>query len=170
MIKISPKVWPIGITLGIIGVAGLCVWTVKIAQSMPVEMDNSYFASYRDVDLNANEMLLKQNAFEKNYSVSFDKEQLILGENSITIHVTDKQNQPINDATLDVVLTKPHTTNADQALEVDHIENGNYFLKPFSISEESRWQIQTKITVGDLLAFYKTEFLTPNAKKTDVRE
>lgn len=168
--KISPKVWPIGITLGIIAVAGLCVWTVKIAQSMPVEMDNSYFASYRDVDLNANEMLLKQNAFEKNYNVSVDKEALVLGDNHITIHVTDKQDQPINNAILDVVLTKPHTTNDDQALEIDHVENGNYILKPFTISEESRWQIQTKITVGDLLAFYKTELLTPNAKKTDVRE
>jgi nitrogen fixation protein FixH len=160
--NISPKVWPIGIVTSIIGVAGLCVWTVKIAQSLPVELDNTYFASYRELDMNANKIILEQQAFDKKYEVNLEQKDFIIGENSIEIKLTDKQQQAVNDANIDVIITRPHTTSTDKKLTVVSSKDGVYKLTPFEVKELGRWQIQSKVTIANLTAFNKLEVNATN--------
>jgi nitrogen fixation protein FixH len=162
MSKISPKVWPIGIVLSIIAVAGLCIWTIKIAQSLPVEMDNTYFADYREVDENINEMIMKQRAFETKYNIDIEQKDFIIGNNEIEMKITDKQNSMIDGAKVDIVVTRPHTTATDKKLIATSNKNGIYKFEPFEVKELGRWQIQSRVSINDLVAYNKLEVNATN--------
>jgi hypothetical protein len=160
--NISPKVWPIGIALSIIAVAGLCVWTVKLAMQFPIEEDNTYFESYRDADLGMNQIILKQRAFDKMYLVKLQKKDFKIGENSVEIEVVDKQNNPISDATAELIITRPHTTAADKHLISTSNSNGIYKFEKFPIKDLGRWQIQSRVIIGDTASLNKLEVNATN--------
>ncbi len=162
MSKINPIVWPIGIIASIIAVAGACVWTVKIAQTLPVEMDNTYFASYQDVDMNINDIIMSQREFDTKYNINIEQKDFIIGNNSIEIELTDKQNSVIDGATVDIVVTRPHTTSTDKKLVATSHENGIYKFEPFEVKELGRWQIQSRVSINDLVAYNKLEVNATN--------
>ena len=157
MIKISPKIWPIGITISIIAVAGMCVKTVRIAQSLPIEYDNTFFDTYQNVDTNMNEILILQNKFNKKYDVVLEKKDFIIGQNKIEVKIVDKKNNPIKNAEINVVITRPFTTREDQKLKILSSENGIYKFEPFEIKNLGRWQIQSKTKIDNLIAYNKLE-------------
>jgi len=160
--KISPLVWPIGITISIFIIAGMCVWTVMIAQSTPIHDDKSYFADYRDVDMNINEIIAKQQEFDKKYNVYFKDEAFIIGENSVKLKITDKENNSINNAKVDILITRPLTSVSDQNLIPTQTEDGVYKFESFNIEDLGRWQIQSRIVIDDLTAFNKIEVNATN--------
>ena len=162
MSKINPIVWPIGIIASIMTIAGACVWTIKIAQTLPVEMDNTYFAKYQDVDENMNDIIISQREFETKYNVSIEKKDFIIGNNSIEVKLTDKQNSAIDGATVDIVVTRPHTTATDKTLVAVSHENGVYKFEPFNVKELGRWQIQSRVSINDLVAYNKLEVNATN--------
>jgi len=160
--KINPIVWPIGIIASIMTIAGACVWTVKIAQSLPVEMDNTYFAKYQDVDENINEIIMSQRAFEAKYKINIEQKDFIIGNNTVEMKITDKQNAAINGATVDIVVTRPHTTSTDKTLVAVAHKNGIYKFEPFEVKELGRWQIQSRVSINDLVAYNKLEVNATN--------
>jgi len=162
MNNIGAKVWPIGITLSIIVVAGLCIWTVKVAESAPVELDNTYFASYRDFDMNANKIIIEQKEFDEKYIVELPKKDFKIGQNEVEIKLTDKQNNPVSEAKIDVVITRPHTTATDQKLSLIEFKEGIFKFEPFEIKDLGRWQIQSKITVNNITSYNKLEVNATN--------
>ena len=162
MIKINPIVWPTGIVIAIIAVAGMCVWTVKVAESLPVEMDNTYFADYREVNENINEMIIKQREFETKYNIDIEQKDLMIGKNSIEMKITDKQNSPVDNAKVDIVVTRPFTTSTDKKLTVTSQENGIYKFEPFEVKGIGRWQIQSRVSINDLVAYNKLEVNATN--------
>ncbi|HIP59980.1 MAG TPA: 4-hydroxy-3-methylbut-2-en-1-yl diphosphate synthase [Campylobacterales bacterium] len=162
MSKINPIVWPIGIIASIMTIAGACVWTVKIAQSLPVEMDNTYFAKYQDVDENINEIIMSQRAFEAKYKINIEQKDFIIGNNTVEMKITDKQNAAINGATVDIVVTRPHTTSTDKTLVAVAHKNGIYKFEPFEVKELGRWQIQSRVSINDLVAYNKLEVNATN--------
>lgn len=156
-------VWPIGITISIFMIAGACVWTVMIALSMPVQMDNTYFKDYRDVDVNINEIITKQEEFNTKYNVLLQQKDFKIGEkNSILVRVTDKENSAIAHATVDVLLTRPHTVESDIELTYTSNKDGVYNFEPFNVEEKGRWQIQTRVTINDLISYNKLEVNATN--------
>ena len=155
-------VWPIGITMSILAIAGMCIWTIAIAQSMPVQMDNSYFKDYRDVDMNINEIITKQKEFDTKYNVLLQQKDLKIGENSILVRVTDKQNSAVSDAAVDVLMTRPHTVENDIELISATNKDGIYKFEPFDVQDEGRWQIQTRVTINDLTSYNKLEVNATN--------
>lgn len=162
MSKINPIVWPIGIIASIMTIAGACVWTVKIAQSLPVEMDNTYFAKYQDVDENINDIIMSQRAFEAKYKINIEQKDFIIGNNTVEMKITDKQNAAINGATVDIVVTRPHTTSTDKTLVAVAHKNGIYKFEPFEVKELGRWQIQSRVSINDLVAYNKLEVNATN--------
>ncbi len=155
-------IWPIGITMSILAIGGMCIWTVAIAQSMPIQMDNSYFKDYRDVDMNINEIITKQKEFDTKYNVLLQQKDLKIGENSILVRVTDKQNSAINNASVDVLLTRPHTVENDIKLTYSTNKDGVYKFKPFNVQDLGRWQIQTRVTIDKLISYNKLEVNATN--------
>ncbi len=154
--------WPIGIVISILTITAMCIWTVITSLSVPIQMDNSYFKDYRDVDMNINEIIAKQKGFDTKYNVLLQQKDLKIGENSILVRVTDKQNNAVNNATVDVKMTRPHTVESDIDLIFSANKDGVYQFEPFDIQDEGRWQIQTRVTINELISHNKLEVNATN--------
>ncbi len=156
--------WPHGIVLAIFGVFGLCVWTVSEASKHPVEMDSFYFDSYQNVELNYNDIIHKQQAFDKKYVIDVPKNNFKLGkENSIALSIKEKADSSgIDDANVTVVITRPDTRQFDKKPKLVSQKNGLYTFEPFSVQKPGRWQILSKVTIGDLTSFTKLEVNATN--------
>jgi hypothetical protein len=158
MSKQKANYWPHFIVLAIFGVAGLCVWTVKIAVNNPVEMDSFYFDSYYNVDQDINNIILKQQAFDKKYSVTLPRKNFKLGINHITLKVNDLETgKGVDDANVTVVITRPNTQRLDKKPKQLSSQDGRYTFEPFEIQNLGRWQIMSKVTIGELTTFKKLE-------------
>jgi len=83
--KLSELRWPIGIILAIFGLIGLSIWTIEQANINPVVEDDFYFDTYQNVERNINDIIKKQQAFDKKYTVSLDAKKFILGKNSVSL-------------------------------------------------------------------------------------
>ena len=149
--------WPIGIFLSILGLVALSVWTIKVANSNPVVMDDFYFGKYQDVDHNYNKIKLSQIAFDKKYDIKYNLTEFKQGDNSLVLSIMTKDKKPVNDAKIMVRITRPYTKEQDKDLKVISKENGSYKLSSFNIDSIGRWQILAKITVGELTSFTKTD-------------
>jgi len=149
--------WPIGIFLAILAVVGLGIWTINVANSNPVVMDEFYFDKYQDVDYNYNKIKKSQIAFDKKYDISYDINKLNIGDNTLVISVMTKDKKPVEDAKIKVKITRPFTNKQDIDLKVVSSENGRYKMTPFKIDTIGRWQILSKVQVGDLISFTKTD-------------
>lgn len=149
--------WPIGIVMGIFAIIGMCIWTIMVAVKNPVVMDDFYFQKYQDVDYSYHIIQAKQIKFDKKYNISYDLKELSIGENQLTVNVVDKQNTPVTDANVLVRITRPHINKEDKNLKIVSSENGNYKLEKFDIENIGRWQILSKVEVGDLISFTKTD-------------
>ena len=157
-VKQKANYWPHGIVLSIVGVFGLCVWTVKEAMQYPVELDSFYFDSYYNVNQDINNILLKQKAFDEAYVVDIPKGDLTIGTNTISVKITEKMaGLSVDDANISLLLTRPHTRKADKKPTLVSHKEGVYTFTPFEIKDLGRWQIMTKVTVGELVSFNKLE-------------
>ena len=150
--------WPHFIVASIFGVAGLCVWTVKIAVEHPVEMDSFYFDSYNNVDKDINNIILKQQAFDKKYMITLPSDNFTIGQNSLVISINEiASDKAISDANITVVITRPDTQRLDKKPKLLSVENGVYTFDNFDIQKLGRWQIMSKVTIEDLTSFKKIE-------------
>ncbi len=121
-------------------------------------MDDYYLDTYQNVERNINDIIRKQQAFDKKYDVIIAADQFVVGMNKLAITVKTKENQPVDDANITVKITRPDTDVYDQRPKVVSYENGRYQFEEFNIPKIGRWQIMTKIMTPDqLVSFSKTE-------------
>ncbi len=158
--KFNP--WPYSIVASILFIVFACAMTVKIALDNPVQMDSAYLAEYQQVDKNINEILEKQRKFDALYHVEVTKDFFAFGENSVELKVVDIKNNPINDADVEVLITRPDSTVFDVNLKPISSENGLYKFEPFEINKPGRWQILSKVSIGELATFKKLEVNATN--------
>lgn len=163
MSKSKGNYWPHAILLAIFGVAGLCVWTVNIAVNNPVEVDSFYFDSYQDVETNYNDIIHKQEAFDQKYRVILPRKNLTMDkENQIVLKVESLQGTGANDANVTLVLTRPDTNKYDKKPKLVSVNDGSYTFEPFLVEKPGRWQIMSKVTIGDMTSFNKLEVNATN--------
>lgn len=157
--KLSELRWPIGIILSIFGLIALSIWTIQQANIKPVVMDDYYFESYQDVDANINDILRKQAAFDKKYSIDIAQQAFVVGPNEVKITVITKADKkPVTDANITIKITKPDTDKYDKMLQPASQKEGTYTFGPFEVEKVGRWQIMTKVITPDRLAsFTKSE-------------
>ena len=158
MSKPKANYWPHSIVLAIFGVAGLCVWTVKMAVNNPVELDSFYFDSYQNVEQNYNDIITKQKAFDAKYSVEIPKDNFTIGMNTLVLGVNEIESaKAIDDANISLVITRPDTQRFDKKPKLISVKNGLYTFENFDIQKLGRWQIMSKVTIGKLITFKKLE-------------
>ena len=158
MSKKKANYWPHAIVLAIFGVAGLCTWTVDMAVHNPVELDSFYFDSYQNVEQNYNKIMNSKKAFDKRYRVEIPRENFKIGSNSLTVAVKEiANNQAINDANITLVITRPDSRRFDKKPKLQSAKDGQYTFENFDIEKLGRWQIMTKVNVGELTTFKKLE-------------
>lgn len=155
-------IWPISISIGIALVFMLGVGTIMVANKLPVQESDRYMMSYQDADHKANELIKAQIAFNKKYKISYINNGLSLENMTLKYKVTDLDSNPVNDAKLKLMITRPNSHKFDKEVDNPSIENGVYAFNSINLPKEGRWNFIVKVSVGDLYRFYNI--------KADTRE
>ena len=124
-----------------------------------INISTDYYQDFTDF---INNILEKQNKFNALYHVEVLKNSISKGENSIKVKVVDKQNNPIDNAKIEVLITRPDSVKFDIKLTPISNSNGIYNFEPFQIEKLGRWQILSKVSIGDLTTFTKQEVYATN--------
>ncbi len=162
--KSEKNYWPHAIVAIILAMVFACALVVKIAMDNPVEMDTFYMEKYQKVDENINTIIELQKSFDAKFSLTYSSEKFVMNQkNKFTLTLRDKQTQkPVLDANMTVMLSRPETNKENQELLLLKSENGNYTFETFVIDRPGRWQILSKIRVGEFVGYHKTEaYATP---------
>lgn len=156
-IKTERNYWPHAVVGMILGCVVACGWTIKIALDNPVEMDTYYMEKYQKVDHTINTILELQEQFNAKFNLNYSTEKFDIGQNSVILTLTDKNGQPVNNASIRLMLSRPDTNKENRELMPSLVENGRYTFGPFDINKPGRWQILSKIEVGELKGYHKSE-------------
>ena len=156
------KKWPWIIGLSIIGVVAACVVTVKVALNNPVEMSKYGMQSYHDYDDNVNDIINAQIGFDQNYTIAFLTPQVTEKGTVIAYKISDKLNKEINSAKVEVVLTRPDTTDFDLNLSNPTVSDGKYTFAAVDLPKVGRWDILAKVSIGDKQRYYNLKADTRN--------
>lgn len=164
MFKNPGTKWPIIIALSIVGIIIGCVATIKFALNNPVEMSNYGMQSYHEYDDNVNEIIEAKIAFDQNYTISFLTSQMSEKGSVIEYKVSDKEGNGINDAKVEVILTRPDLKEYDMNLSNPSVAEGRYTFAPVDLPKAGRWDIMAKVSVGTLQRYYNLKTDTRNPK------
>jgi len=154
----------IGITLG--------YWTVKSANSLPVQESNTYMLKYQMADMTMNDILERKAAFDKLYTIEIsDVEMMVMtdninsnrpqpnvvklsqGSNDFHYKVVTKDGSIVTDANVTFLLTQPHSRTQDKAFENIPLENNKYLIKGVEIQKPGRYTLQLRATIADTIGY-----------------
>jgi nitrogen fixation protein FixH len=150
----SGRIWPYTITFLIIMVFGFCVATVYVTSKAPVEKADLYMTSYQDADANANKLIEDRIAFNKRFKIEFLTKRLFLDDTVIEYKITDLDSNPVKNAKIKVIVTRPNEHKYDMELNNPKYENGVYRFESIKLPLEGRWDIMAKINIGEFQRFY----------------
>jgi nitrogen fixation protein FixH len=163
----SGKQWPLIVVGGMVFIVLLSVWTIKQAMDNPVEMSNLGMQNYHQYDAGINEIIAKKIAFDNSYNIEFAGPSLTEKNAVVAYRLTDKAGNPVNDATIKVVLTRPETVASDITLENPEVSDGVYRFAGVDLPKVGRWNIMAHITAGSQERFYN---LKADTRKSDLTE
>ena len=155
--KNSGKKWPWIISIATIVVIGFSVATIKVAIKNPVEMSAYGMQSYHTYDDNANDIINAKIVFDQNYTVAFVTPQILEQKSILIYEVKDKLGNAVDNAKIEVVMTRPDTTKLDLNLTNPSVTEGKYTFSPIDLSRAGRWDVMAKITVGDKQRYYNVK-------------
>jgi len=173
--------WP-HLILGflIIGMS-LSYWTVKSANSIPVQESNEYMLKYQIADMTINDIVEQKARFDKEYTIKLldakmgliDIEhskvarsqkvvELQKGANIFKYQVTKKDGTVINDANVSFLLTRPHTLKDDNFIKVVKPTGNLYIIKDIDIQKPGRYTLQFRAIIGDKTGYSQiSAYLNP---------
>ena len=161
MKKNSGRIWPYAIGASIILIFGACVATIIVANTLPVEKSDTYMMGYHEADEKANDILKDAIDFNKKYKIEYITDAFGVENCTIKYRVSDRDSNPVNDANIKVILTRPNNHKYDQELKNPTVSNGVYTFETLKLPQEGRWDIMAKVSIQDLQRFYNI--------KTDTR-
>ncbi|MRI83948.1 MAG: hypothetical protein C6I00_05965 [Nitratiruptor sp.] len=144
--------WPHFILALVVFAIVLGVWTIRVAMEHPVELDNSFMMSYREVDENYYQIEQAARAFDKRYRVELRNEILRPGE-PLRIVVQDHAGTPIPNAQVEILLTRPETSKYDRRLMATFV--GDHYEAQVDYPLEGRWDVVVRVRIGDLFRYFK---------------
>ncbi|MBN2869348.1 MAG: FixH family protein [Campylobacterales bacterium] len=162
MFKNPGTKWPIIIAVSIVGIIVACVATIKVALNNPVQMSDYGMQNYHTYDMNANDIINAKIAFDQKYAIAFLTPQIDEKETVIEYKVTDKSGNGVNDAEVEVVLTRPDNTDFNINLTQPSVEEGKYTFKAVELPKVGRWDILAKIRIGDDQRYFNLKADTRN--------
>jgi nitrogen fixation protein FixH len=155
--------WPWIIALSIFIFIIAIIFAIKVALTAPVELSNYGMQNYHAYDANVNDIIEEKIAFDKNYTIAFVTPQITPKGTVISYKIGDKANGAVDNAKIEVVLTRPDTTDFDIALNNPTVADGVYTFKATDLPKLGRWDILAKISVGDKSRFYNLKADTRNS-------
>lgn len=157
MSKNNGRIWPYIIGGSITLVFGFCVATIVVTSKLPVEKSDTYMMGYHEADAKANDLIKARIAFNKSYKIEYLTDDLSIDNSVIKYRVSDINSNPVDSATLKVIVTRPNKHEFDQELINPTIENGIYTFSAITLPKEGRWDIMAKVNVGELQRFYNVK-------------
>ncbi len=155
--KNSGRIWPYAIAASIILVFGFCVATIVVSMKLPVEKSDTYMMNYHEADASANELIKSQIAFDKEYVIKYVTDGLNTQNSILKYKILDKDNNPVNEADMVVVVTRPNNHKYDQELTNPKVQDGIYTFESIELPKEGRWDIMAKVNIGDKSRFYNVK-------------
>jgi len=67
----------------------------------------------------------------------------------VSYSILDKEGNAVNDATFEVILSRPILGASDIVLAEPRIENGNYIFDNVKVTQKGRWNILARVSIGD---------------------
>lgn len=163
--KSEGRAWPYAIVLSILFIIGASVMTVVVALENPVEMSDSNMQDYHHYDANANTFIEARIAFDKKYNISYASDKLNKDHAVVVYKLTDKEGKEVNDAKINIVLTRPDNRDSDIELNTPSVAAGLYTFDVGLLPLTGRWNIMANVVVGDNQRYYnlKADTRYPNA-------
>jgi len=162
MNKNAGRKWPIIIAVSTVGVIIACVVTIKVAMNNPVEMSDYGMQNYHYYDANVNDIIAQKIAFDQKYTISFLTPRISEKGTTIAYRVTDKSGNAVDDAVIDVVLTRPDTTKHDLNLSKPAVSGGTYTFDAVDLPKPGRWDVMAKVNVKGDQRYYNIKADTRN--------
>lgn len=154
----SGKQWPIFIAVAIFGVVVLGYWTIKETMKADLTESNLYMSYYQNVDDDINDILEANIAFDRNYVLKLDFLDLGSKKGKLIYSLRDKKGNPVSDAKVELLISRPVNDAKDIPLKPTKVENGKYIFDKIDLPKEGRWDLLLKVQVGD-----KTRYLNLKA-------
>ena len=143
------KQWPIGIIAATIFIVLACAGTIYIALLQPVQEDADMMMGYHALDANANGIIVAGIIFDKKYNLTYIGEGVSMSGSRVAYKITDKQGKPINDALINIILSRPITSDNEVKLAKPSVKEGVYTLNDVKVPLKGRWNILAKVIIGN---------------------
>jgi len=161
------RIWPYAISAAIIFVFGAGIATIMVAVKLPVEISDTYMMSYQDADVKANDIIKARLAFNKKYQIEYINKNLKMEDTVIQYKISDLNSNPINNAKVKLVITRPTDHNSDQEIVDATIKNGIYTFSNIKLPLKGRWNLMLKVDIDSLHRFYNVKVDTRKNKFTE---
>lgn len=167
MFKNPGTKWPIIIAVSTVIVIIFGVLTIKAAINNPVEMSDYGMQNYHEYDRDANDIIEAKIAFDQKYSIAFLTSQITEKGSVIEYQITDKAGKAVNNASLNVILTRPDMNKYDINLSNPTVSEGKYTFAPVDLPKVGRWDIMAKVSVGTDQRYYNLKADTREPKTAE---
>lgn len=167
MFKNPGTKWPIIIAVSTVIVIIFGVLTIKAAINNPVEMSDYGMQNYHEYDRDANDIIEAKIAFDQKYSIAFLTSQITEKGSVIEYKITDKAGKAVNNASLNVILTRPDMNKYDINLSNPTVSEGKYTFAPVDLPKVGRWDIMAKVSVGTDQRYYNLKADTREPKTAE---
>lgn len=146
----------------------LSFWTVKSANSLPVQESNTYMLKYQTADININEITEKKMAFDKAYDIRIigvemmemtdnvnskrpqpNVVKLSQGMNQFSYEILTKEGKSVPDANVTFLLTQPHSRREDKFFRDIPHKDGKYRIVDVEIKKPGRYTLQLRVEVKE---------------------
>jgi len=173
--------WP-HMILGFLFLAfGLSFWTVKTSLMLPVQESNTFMMKYQQADIHINEIMESKTRFDSKYKIEIQNVnmmtmtdniysnrvqpqvvELTKGMNQFTYRIVSKNGESVEHATIDFLLTQPHSRKHDLFLKNLAYANGKCQTKEINVTDAGRYTLQLRVTIGEDTGFSEIQaYLKP---------
>ena len=158
------RIWPYAISISIILVFIAAIMTIVVSVKLPVEISDTYMMGYQEANVEANNIINARIAFDKKYKIEYINKSFSIDNTVIKYKVSDLNSNPIDNAQIKVIITRPNNHKSDQEIINPTIKNGIYTFSDIKLPLEGRWDLMAKVTIDTFSRFYNLKVDTRKDK------
>ena len=152
--KEEKNYWPHGILAIIMAVVIGGAFSVREALKHPVQESTYFMKNYQDFEDNAYDLEKQKDEFDKHFAISYSRAKFRIGKNKFAIKIVDKStNKPVNNADIQMLLTRFETNDLNKKLKPLKVENGTYTFEDLDIQKLGRWKVLTTTKIEKYTGF-----------------
>ena len=154
------KIWAYSVGFSIIIVFGFCVATVIVTSNANIQETNEYMTNYQEAENNANDYIDNRIAFDKKYKIKYIYSAMKENGSDVKFQVLNLNNQSVQNAKLEILISRPETHEFDQKLSNAIYKDGVYVFSDVKFAKKGIWDIIAKVSVGKDSRFYNIKIDT----------